>query len=723
MDKGIRTLWRAIRVGMIVLLLASFPIPALAAPTAEVTGGAYSIDFSAARPNSYLRLTPGSIACPIGGRAADPLNGAQHLGGVESLAPAYLGLGQIVAFEFLINVNGSGPVGGNIQFVAGWDTLTTSNIDAGYDESYGVYCAFVDYVDGSAIELNDDASVDNISWAVVGSEIQGTFDVSGLDPNEQVVVEVWMVLEDEIPFTANGNVASRLISAKSLIDNSTINTGNQTIPLNKVQDFFSSPADISVVKSDPGTGAKLGGRFDYTLVVTNHSTEIVANDVDLIDTLDPNTAFVAVAVNDIEGAPTTCTEVSGTLSCDMGFLNPGEVVTVTVTVDVLPTAPTGFSVEDGPCSQDSPSADLCNTVTIDSINDNILDNQSDSEPTDVIVSDIVIVKTASETTILAGERVLYTYVVTNPGQDSVSAVSVVDDKCATVAFVSGDTDGDGLLDPGEAWTYTCQSTLTESTLNTATVSATDALGDTLTDQDTAFVEVIHTGIAIDKSTSTPVIYAGDIASYDYVVTNSGDYAISNVVVADDKCPEVAFVSGDTNDDGELDPGEIWAYACETVLAVDTLNTATVTGVDTLGNAVSDVDCAFVEVISPAIDIEAGAPSLAHAGDTLTYDVTVVNTGDTTLDVAVPLPDGTTWTYENLPAGVSVTFYPTATATTDPQEFTFVATGTDVLGGTVSDFDAVSTDLIAPAISIAATGPDIAHLGDTLTYSVTVTNET
>ena len=110
------------------------PIPgALAAQPAAIyadadisaaAGDSYSIDFQAADPVDYLRLTPGSLACPGGGRVTDPLIGAQHADGVESLAPSYLGLGQVVAFEFLINVDAGGPTDGSIEFTAGWDTQT-----------------------------------------------------------------------------------------------------------------------------------------------------------------------------------------------------------------------------------------------------------------------------------------------------------------------------------------------------------------------------------------------------------------------------------------------------------------------------------------------------------------------------------------------------------------------------------------------------------------------
>ena len=98
-------------------------------------------------------------------------------------------------------------------------------------------------------------------------------------------------------------------------------------------------------------------------------------------------------------------------------------------------------------------------------------------------------KTPSVTTLPDdGGPVTYTYVVTNTGDVELSNVSVSDDKCAPVTYVSGDTNDDELLDLTEAWTFTCTTTLTDTTTNTATATGHD--GDTkVTDDDQATVTV------------------------------------------------------------------------------------------------------------------------------------------------------------------------------------------------------------------------------------------
>ncbi len=69
------------------------------------------------------------------------------------------------------------------------------------------------------------------------------------------------------------------------------------------------------------------------------------------------------------------------------------------------------------------------------------------------------------------------------------------------------------------------------------------------------------------------------------MTNPGDTPLT-VSLDDDKLPALQCLidhSGDTNVDNKLDPGETWLYTCAgQILADDTLNTVTATGVDPLG---------------------------------------------------------------------------------------------------------------------------------------------
>ena len=74
--------------------------------------------------------------------------------------------------------------------------------------------------------------------------------------------------------------------------------------------------------------------------------------------------------------------------------------------------------------------------------------------------------------VIAGKNsdVVYKYGVTNAGNVPLTEVTVEDDKCSPVEYVSGD-DGDNVLEDGETWMFECTTTLSwsfpESTMNTA----------------------------------------------------------------------------------------------------------------------------------------------------------------------------------------------------------------------------------------------------------------
>jgi hypothetical protein len=217
----------------------------------QATGGlAYKIDFAAADPDLYIPADvppyPEIYNAPdklIIGRGDGSIPFAKFNDGtdvkVESLMPEDLYLGQIVPFEIKISVSGlEDAEDGTMQFTAGWSTETTSKGEFGYDYlTYGVLAAFVDTGDGAHNDPGGDATVSNFTWTWENDdEIQGVFDIEGLDEGDVVVVEVWVVIQNSFPSAgATGNVHSRLIDARTLTTDDSINTGRQTIPMMKMQ--------------------------------------------------------------------------------------------------------------------------------------------------------------------------------------------------------------------------------------------------------------------------------------------------------------------------------------------------------------------------------------------------------------------------------------------------------------------------------------------------------
>ena len=112
---------------------------------------------------------------------------------------------------------------------------------------------------------------------------------------------------------------------------------------------------------------------------------------------------------------------------------------------------------------------------------------------------------ASGPVLTPGAPVTWTYVVTNPGTVPLSNVTVTDDNGTPgniaddflPTFTGGDTNSDGLLDPGETWTYTATGTVgTTDYCNVGSASGTN--GTTVIANDPACYRVPPPVIAIGE---------------------------------------------------------------------------------------------------------------------------------------------------------------------------------------------------------------------------------
>ena len=173
--------------------------------------------------------------------------------------------------------------------------------------------------------------------------------------------------------------------------------------------------------------------------------------------------------------------------------------------------------------------------------------------------------------VAAGSTVTFTYVVTNTGNVPLANVTVTDDKLGPITSFTGDTNGNGLLDLTETWTYTQTATaLAGQQTNIGTVTGQDANsppGTTVTDDNPANYFGDAPGINIVKfvngqdadSPTGPHVAAGSTVTFTYVVTNTGNVPLANVVVTDDKLGPITSFTGDTNGNGLLDLTETWIY--------------------------------------------------------------------------------------------------------------------------------------------------------------------
>lgn len=272
-------------------------------------------------------------------------------------------------------------------------------------------------------------------------------------------------------------------------------------------------------------------------------------------------------------------------------------------------------------------ATVKNTVVVTAVEPILggLATDSDSAVVRSYKGSIAIQKTPNVTLIPKGDPVTYTYVVRNSGSVDLTDIAVSDDKCAALVYRSGG-DGDGVLKPGQEWTYTCVHPLQADTTNTADVSGKTPGGGSVTDSSSATVLVVGgqltPGIGVTKTPSATSVTAGGAVTYRYEVRNTATMPLANIRMADDKCSPVGYVSGDDNGDGLLTsssngegwPEETWVYTCSTTLRSTTTNTVTATGSpwhngQTIGADVSAQASATVTVATPGrkplpIDVDA-----------------------------------------------------------------------------------------------------------------------
>jgi len=426
---------------------------------------------------------------------------------------------------------------------------------------------------------------------------------------------------------------------------------------------------INVVKTANPAIIQAGGTVTYTYVVTNTGdvtlTNITLNDNKIGAITCPATQLAA-------GANMTCTKTA--------IINVDTTNVATVTGN----APNGDIVKD-----------------------------NDTAFVDVIVPSINVVKTANPAIIQAGGTVTYTYVVTNTGDVTLTNIALNDDKLGTITCPATQ------LAAGANMTCTKTAIINVDTTNVATVTGNAPNGDAVTDNDTAFVDVITPSIDVVKTADPAIIQSGETVTYTYVVTNTGDVTLTNIALNDDKLGTITCPAT------QLAAGANMTCTKTAIINVDTTNVVIATGNAPTGDTVSDNDSASVDVINPAIDVEKTAnPTTILPGETVTYTYVVTNTGDVEL-TSIALNDdklGTiTCPSTTLAVGASMTCTATATINVDTTNVV-IATGNAPTGDTVSDNDSASVDVINPAIGVEKTAnPTMIRSGRTVTYTYVVTN--
>jgi hypothetical protein len=339
---------------------------------------------------------------------------------------------------------------------------------------------------------------------------------------------------------------------------------------------------ISITKTATPTGVQAGRDVTYTFVVSNTGDVGLAHVVPVDDKCSPLVRTGGDNGNDLLDGVNSGAAESWTYTCTRTIGLPEGGATADVnTVTVSGTDPQGNRYE-----------------------------ATDTAEVKVIDPAISLEKSVSDELVLSGSTVTYTFEVTNTGGSPVAADDVLDSvllgdasepanpACARPSLVAKEGGNqDDVLDrePAELWRYTCQGTITETTVDVAGV---EGIGGRTIDEEvpvfdfaTAHVTAFHPGIEVVKSATPQTLVDGGTVNYTYNVRNTGDVPLADVAsrITDDTCSPVQYASGDLDGDQLLDTAnsifedaldETWVFTCSAFVDEDTTNTVVVTGTPT-----------------------------------------------------------------------------------------------------------------------------------------------
>ncbi len=179
-------------------------------------------------------------------------------------------------------------------------------------------------------------------------------------------------------------------------------------------------ADVAIAKLGYPNPVTAGNTLTYTLGVINHGPSD-AQDVKVSDPLPPQVTYQSLTST----AGTTCSEASGTVSCDLGTLVVGGTATIVIVTAAHPGLPPNAFTNTADVSSATPDPDRSN-------------NSADFISNLLLSADMVLTKTASPKPVIAGNDLTYTLEAANNGPSLARGVTVSDPLPAATTFVSAE---------------------------------------------------------------------------------------------------------------------------------------------------------------------------------------------------------------------------------------------------------------------------------------------
>ena len=182
---------------------------------------------------------------------------------------------------------------------------------------------------------------------------------------------------------------------------------------------------------------------------------------------------------------------------------------------------------------DLDAGSVTNTATAS--NGTVTSNQDSETVTAAQSPALTLVKTASPSTYDAvGNVISYSYLVTNSGNVTLSGPFTISDDKATASCPAT-----AALAPGASITCSATYTITQADLDAGSVTntATASNGTVTSNQDSETVTAAQSPALTLVKTASPSTYdaVGNVISYSYLVTNSGNVTLSGpFTISDDK---------------------------------------------------------------------------------------------------------------------------------------------------------------------------------------------
>jgi uncharacterized repeat protein (TIGR01451 family)/LPXTG-motif cell wall-anchored protein len=228
-------------------------------------------------------------------------------------------------------------------------------------------------------------------------------------------VEIAIVVDVDPSLTAGATLTNTATISANEVDQV---PGNDTT---EETTAVARSADLSVAKEDGADPVTAGGQIVYTVDYENAGPSDTSG-VQIVDTLPAGVTFVSAAPDD-----GSCSESSGTITCDIGDLAIGDSGQITLIVDV---------------SGDESPGTVSNTVTIlsDSSDPNPDNDTALEDTTIAVAADLSVNKTATPDPVSPGDDVIYTIIYSNAGPSSAVDAVVVDTLPPGVVFQSATPD-------------------------------------------------------------------------------------------------------------------------------------------------------------------------------------------------------------------------------------------------------------------------------------------